>query len=247
MALTARLAPVLLVAALATGCNQSLFDAHLGADDPTGDGGNPAPDASSGGRDGGDDERDGAPSSPDARVVDAGPPLPPEYVEIYEGPDDTIGDVVMQPGTWNGLEAWVALDAALEIRSAIVNCPAHPDSEYCTGLPPNALLFVSTNDTHRPALRWTSTFVRILVDFQWLVSESALTTPPATMRILQNGVVIRTGMAEELGQTDGALLPVDTAVGDVLQLIPAAGDPAGGRIGMYVNFLERGTLTESLR
>lgn len=250
MALTTRLASILLVSALAAGCNQSLFDANLG-DDGTGDGGTSIPDArnderDSGGdgrRDGGGDERDGA---PDARVVDAGPLPEPEYVEIYE---DMDGPQVfpMQSGTWNGLSAWVSLGPDSQVRSAIVDCPAHPGSEYCMGLPVNALLFVSTNDTYRPALSWIAPIPRVVVNFQWLVRVSALRTLPASVRILQNDTVIYTETAELLDQTGGNLIRVEVTVGDVLQVIPAAGDPAGGHIGMSMEFSEQSTLAGSPR
>jgi hypothetical protein len=247
-----RLASALLVSTLVAGCSQSLFDANLGGDG-TGDGGNQVPDARTGGRDAGDDERDGgdgerdgAPGGPDARVVDAAVSPAPEFVEIYEGPDG-FDEIPMQEGTWNGLDAWVTTDADTEaVRSAVVNCPVASDSRYCLGLPVGALLFVSTNDTHRPAVRWESPFSQVLVDFQWLVHESALATP-ATLRIQQNGLTIETRELEVPDQSDQALYPVDVAPGDVLVVLPAVGDPTGGQIGMRVNFTERRTPLRSLR
>jgi len=195
MALTIRLAPVFFVSALAAGCSQSLFDANLGGDDPTGDGGNPAPDASSGGRDGGGG-RDSGPDRPDARVTDAGRVEPPDaripgicpepcagdayadfdgtsggrngrwrYVEVSSSYDFVEMTSTTYPGTAAG---WIGTGAS---PPGVAYCPVASDQLPC-GDQANTLVFITTPAAAatNPGVGWTAPMAgdyRLIVDWKF--------------------------------------------------------------------------------
>lgn len=223
-----------LMPALLVGCNQSLFDSDPGAEQNARDGGS-TPDSRVVRVDGG-----GGVDGRSMDVVDADipPPLPVTYVET-DG-SSAIDDVVMEVGTWNGLDAWVAkIPGTEEVRSAVVNCPLSPDSPYCEGLPENALLFVSTTDSHRPALHTTTPGTRVVVDYVWVVRESALTTP-AVLSIENSGVIERSDTLEVLDESKAMLVDFGVTPGDIIRVVATPGADDGGHIGMRVQIFEQG-------
>jgi hypothetical protein len=225
-----------LMPALTVGCSQSLFDSDPGAEQNARDGGS-TPDSRVVRVDGG-----GGVDGQNMDVVDAGvqaQPLAVEYVETYDGAE-AIDDVVMEMGTWNGLDAWVAkIPGGEDVRSAVVNCPVSLDSSYCAGLPENALLFVSTNDTHRPALRTTTSGTKIVVDYVWVVRESALTTE-AALRIEHNGVTRHSATLDILNESKALLVDFVVVPRDVIRVVATPGAAEGGYIGMRVQIFEQG-------
>lgn len=164
MALT-RFASALLASALAAGCNQSLFDANLGGDDPAGDGGNTDPDGG-GGRDGGDDERDGAPPvRPDARVGDAGgvdgsEPMPSDCPAPCAG--DAYADFDGTSDGTNGRWRYVEVDSAFDsVEMSSTTYPGSAGGWVGTGTPPPGIAYCPLSSDQLPCGDQASTLVFI--------------------------------------------------------------------------------------
>jgi hypothetical protein len=203
MALTIRLASAFLVSALAAGCNQSLFDANLGGDDPAGDGGNTDPDGGDGRDSGG---RDGAPPiRPDARVTDAGRIDIPDARIPGICPEPCAGDAYADfdgtSGGSNGLWRYVEVNASYQaVAMSSASYPgaaggwigmANPASgiAYCTvsgdqlpcGDQDNTLVFIipATAPTN-PGVGWTAPMPG---DYQLTVDWTFPSTAPTTSNL----------------------------------------------------------------
>jgi hypothetical protein len=224
-----------LIPALTLGCDQSLFDGDPG-NGQTGRDGGPPIDGNVMREDGGGGGGDGGGGGADAGRE----PLEPggTYVEIYEGPEG-VAFLDMQAGTWNGIEAWVATDSGTgAVRSAVVNCPSAAGSAECAGIPEGALLFVSTNDTHRPALlrdTEASEASSVTVDVNWMVVEGSAVAG-GRLRFARNHPFDVVGL-KTLGldqPAQAASVAIDVVENDSVLLIPDVPAPAGGRIAMAV-------------
>ncbi len=253
MALTARLAPALLVAALATGCSQSLFDAD-GDDDPGRDGGHSDPDARSGGR-------DSAPDRPDARIVDGGAIDEPDASLTPNCPAPCAGDafgnfdgspdgrngrwryVEVRPTTSDYADMTIKNYGAATLGMAGTGIP-QPGIAFCyraSGEPPcsdqaGTLVFITTNNegANHPAARWTAPMAGSY-------RLSGTWTFPFGVTVVQTTLLLtRNGQSEMLLSipTSDPAQSFETTValeeGDIITLTAISNDSMGMLLG--VNF-----------